>query len=128
MMIICESCKFAIFAPLPGDEQETLSCAAAEWNGVAADVPMLLMLLSTMSPGCERDLVFYRWKHRNAPDIGLFSTALGGDAAGMFLRCLTFGETWPDTAVSESGKKVVLEFERNFNDFVKWASKQLEKQ
>jgi len=84
----------------------------------------LVIRLREMPPCLERDIVLFRWKFRNWPPAGLFSTAHGGDASGNFLRALDGDFDWPETAVCE-GKTIVLEYEKNFNAFVKWAKVQL---
>lgn len=79
----------------------------------------LLSKLKEMTAGVGRDMFFYYWKHANFPKAGIFSTKHDGDCAGNFLKAIegTLGE-WPDTTI-EDGKQIVLEYERNFNSFVK---------
>ena len=80
--------------------------------------------LRKIEPSLERDMALFQWKHRNWQPGGIFSTAHSGDAAGNFLRALDGDFDWPETAVYE-GKTIVLEYEKNFNAFVKWAKQQL---
>jgi len=90
----------------------------------ASAVKSLISALAGMPAGVEREMVFYRWKHANCPSAGLFSCAHGCDSAGNFLLAMAGEFEWPETAVFE-GKTIVLEYERNFNNFVKWAKKNL---
>lgn len=84
----------------------------------------LILRLREMQPGLDRDMVLFQWKHRNWPPAGIFSTAHGGEASGNFLRALDGDFDWPETAQYE-GKTIVLEYEKNFNAFVKWTKQQL---
>lgn len=74
------------------------------------------MQLQAMPSGVERELVLFRWKHKNT-NIGLFSTAHGGDCSGNFLKAMTGKFEW-DEYVITNGKKDLIEYERNFNLFV----------
>ena len=77
----------------------------------------LLSYLEQMPAGIARDFFLFQWKWKYCPDAGLFSTAHGGDCAGNLLKALAGELVWEDTAIID-GKKVVLEYERNFNNFV----------
>lgn len=79
----------------------------------------LIATLKGMKPGVERDLYLFHWKHRYWPAGKIFSTLHGGDCAGNFLLAISNKLAWADTIMLD-GKKIVLEYERNFNDFVKW--------
>lgn len=80
------------------------------------ELQQLITTLKAMSAGVERELTLYRWKHKNT-EIGLFSTAHGGDCAGNLIKALSGPFEWEDRVIV-NGKKIVLEYEQNFNLFV----------
>ena len=87
----------------------------------------LLQQLINLPAGIERDFVLFKWKHANWPPSKLFSAAHGGNCAGNFINALCYLLEWEDTT-KINGKTVVLEYERNFNEFVDWARQQLKEQ
>lgn len=82
------------------------------------DVSDFIGHLQQSPPSIERELFLFYWKHKNTPAIGLFSTAHGGDCSGNFLLALEGKLEWPETTILQ-GKKITLEYEQNFNTFVR---------
>jgi len=84
----------------------------------------LLARLEAMPPGVERDYELFAWKHANWPERKIFSTQHGGDCAGNLLKVLAGELFWPEKGEVD-GKMVILELEKNFNEFVTWLKQQL---
>ena len=84
---------------------------------IKQEVQAFLFILQTTEEGIEREMYGYRFKHQFFTDVGLFSTAHNGNWTGNFLDVLLRKETWEDITVID-GKRVVMEYERNFNTFV----------
>lgn len=76
-----------------------------------------MTLLHSMPPGVERELFGYRFKHKFFPGVGLFSTKHNGDWTGNLLLTLERKLKWEEINIVD-GKKVVMEYERNYNNFV----------
>jgi hypothetical protein len=88
------------------------------------DIDEAIRVLSELPFSVDSILLFYRWKHAVAPKIGLFSTAHGGDVINHFLLALRGELVWPETTIID-GQKVTLEYEANFNAFVRFVKARL---
>jgi len=78
-----------------------------------------LECLKAMPAGVDRDMQLFKWKHKHWDKQKIFSTLHGGDCTGNLIKVLSNDLVWEDTCEIE-GKKIILEYERNFNEFVKW--------
>jgi hypothetical protein len=79
--------------------------------------------LRGMPEGVDRDWFLYGFKYSKEPykNVGLFSTAHGGNVSGTLLRCLDTNTNWIEK--DADGKDV--EYGKNFNMFLSLIRKEL---